>query len=333
MPRARRRGLAVVAVVARRQADGALRGPRVLPAVGEGLRRSARRCSRGSRCRGRGARGARGTAATSPRRLVSLHVKRPRETRRSPPIPRSSAKAARAGGARRPRIRATPCPERREARAVGRRGPMRSRAQMHGVDRRIQIRTETLARQFDRVLGRPGGARLRGRVGDHAEGADARADLRRGRPAGGGGARRRRCSTSSRRPRSRRCVSAVVYESRERVPAAGRAAHRAHRGAVRAAGAHVPPDPARRRRSTRCELSRALDAGFATPVFHWAEGKPLEDVLEETEMAPGRLRPQLQAADRPAAPDRGRRASGETAAQFRHARGSVMHGVVAYTGV
>ncbi len=67
-------------------------------------------------------------------------------------------------------------------------------------------------------------------------------------------------------------------------------------------------------------------------MFHWAEGKPLEDVLEETEMAPGdfvRNCKQLidllhQIEDV---------AEGETASQFRAARASVMHGVVAYTGV
>ncbi len=67
-------------------------------------------------------------------------------------------------------------------------------------------------------------------------------------------------------------------------------------------------------------------------MFHWAEGKPLEDVLEETEMAPGdfvRNCKQLidllhQIEDV---------AEGETARQFREARASVMHGVVAYTGV
>ena len=81
------------------------------------------------------------------------------------------------------------------------------------------------------------------------------------------------------------------------------------------------------------ELSRSLDAGFATPVFHWAEGKPLEDVLEETEMAPGRLRPELQAArstcsirSRTSRTARRRRSSEQRAR-------SVMHGVVAYTGV
>ena len=35
------------------------------------------------------------------------------------------------------------------------------------------------------------------------------------------------------------------------------------------------------------ELTRELDAGFGATAFHWAEGKPLEDVLVETAMAPG----------------------------------------------
>ena len=35
------------------------------------------------------------------------------------------------------------------------------------------------------------------------------------------------------------------------------------------------------------QLCRELEQGFATPIFHWAEGKPLEAVLAETEMAPG----------------------------------------------
>jgi ATP-dependent RNA helicase HelY len=35
------------------------------------------------------------------------------------------------------------------------------------------------------------------------------------------------------------------------------------------------------------ELCRELEAGFANAAFHWAEGKPLEDVLGEIQMAPG----------------------------------------------
>ena len=80
------------------------------------------------------------------------------------------------------------------------------------------------------------------------------------------------------------------------------------------------------------ELSRELEDGFATPVFHWAEGKPLEDVLRETTMAAGdfvrtckqELDLLRQIADV---------ASAETADVARAAWEAVNRGVVAYTGV
>jgi ATP-dependent RNA helicase HelY len=80
------------------------------------------------------------------------------------------------------------------------------------------------------------------------------------------------------------------------------------------------------------ELCRELDDGFATPVFHWAEGKPLEDVLREMDMAPGdfvRTCKMLldllrQIAD--VAPP-------TTARVAREAADAVNRGVVAYTGV
>ena len=80
------------------------------------------------------------------------------------------------------------------------------------------------------------------------------------------------------------------------------------------------------------ELCRELDDGFATPVFHWADGKPLEDVLRETTMAPGdfvRNCKQLldllrQIAE--VAPESAAAVAGQAAA-------AVNRGVVAYTGV
>ena len=81
------------------------------------------------------------------------------------------------------------------------------------------------------------------------------------------------------------------------------------------------------------ELCRELGRGFATPVFHWAEGKPLEDVLEETEMAPGdfvRNCKQLVDLLRQIEDVARRRTRG---AVPRGARRRVLHGVVAYTGV
>jgi ATP-dependent RNA helicase HelY len=80
------------------------------------------------------------------------------------------------------------------------------------------------------------------------------------------------------------------------------------------------------------QLCRELDAGFATPVFHWAEGKPLEDVLHETGMAPGDfvrtskmlldLLRQIEEVSPPA-----------TALIVRRGREAVDRGVVGYTGV
>ena len=80
------------------------------------------------------------------------------------------------------------------------------------------------------------------------------------------------------------------------------------------------------------QLCRELDNGFATPVYHWAQGRPLEAVLAETEMAPGDfvrnckqlidLLRQIEDVARP-----------ETSALVRRAREGVLRGVVAYTGV
>jgi ATP-dependent RNA helicase HelY len=80
------------------------------------------------------------------------------------------------------------------------------------------------------------------------------------------------------------------------------------------------------------ELCRELDAGFASPVYRWAEGEPLEDVLRETGMAPGdfvRNCKQLLDLLRQIAEV----AEGEAASVVRRARESVNRGVVSYTGV
>ena len=66
-------------------------------------------------------------------------------------------------------------------------------------------------------------------------------------------------------------VSTVVYESRERVPRRGdmptaEVAERYRR--LQAMWAHVR----RAEDAHQVELCRELDDGFATPVFHWADG-------------------------------------------------------------
>jgi ATP-dependent RNA helicase HelY len=126
-------------------------------------------------------------------------------------------------------------------------------------------------------------------------------------------------------------VSALVYESRERFPKPGEMPTRESAARMRQLS-----ETWRRVRRTEeahhVELSRELDIGFATPVFHWAEGKPLEDVLHETEMAPGDfvrnckqlidlLRQIEDVAPEPAS------------VAVRAARDAIDRGVVAYTGV
>jgi ATP-dependent RNA helicase HelY len=126
-------------------------------------------------------------------------------------------------------------------------------------------------------------------------------------------------------------VSTLVYESRERFPKPGEMPTRESAARMRLLSGMWR----RVRRSEdahHVELCRELEAGFATPIFHWAEGKPLQDVLHETEMAPGDfirnckqlidlLRQIEDVAD------------GPSAAAVRAAREAVDRGVVAYTGL
>jgi ATP-dependent RNA helicase HelY len=202
--------------------------------------------------------------------------------------------------------------------------------QVRGIDRRIRTRTETLARQFDRVLGvlaelgyvrdfaiLPKGralARIYGEGDVLVAEALAEGVLRGVTPA-----------------EAAALVSTIVYESRERVPRQG----------------DLPnPSTAERygrlasiyRRIRRAEddhhvqLCRELDAGFASTVHRWAQGEPLEVVLRETGMAPGDfVRNCKQLLD--LLRQIGEVAEGEQAEVVRRARDAVERGVVAYTGI
>jgi len=201
---------------------------------------------------------------------------------------------------------------------------------MDGVDRRIRTRTETLARQFDRVLavlqelGYVDGwtvsergrrlARIYGE-GDILVGEALASGLFDGVSAGEFAA----------------LLSTVVFESRERTPSPGtlpteESASRYER--LQGIWLRVR----RTEDEHQVQLCRELDAGFAVPVFQWAEGKPLEDVLSETDMAPGdfvrnckQLVDLLRQVEEVAEP--------ATAPLAREARAAVFRGVVAYTGV
>ena len=126
-------------------------------------------------------------------------------------------------------------------------------------------------------------------------------------------------------------VSTVVYEARERNPLPGKlptaeSAHRYER--LQRLWRQIR----RTEDGHQVQLCRELEPGFTTPVYRWAEGVPLDELLEETEMAPGdfvrnckQLLDLLRQIEEVAQP--------ETAALVRRAHERVLHGVVAYTGV
>jgi ATP-dependent RNA helicase HelY len=202
--------------------------------------------------------------------------------------------------------------------------------QIRGLDRRIRTRTETLARQFERVLAvleelgyvegfaiEPKGRSL-ARI--YGEGDVLMAEaLAEGLLDG------------LEPPEVAALVSTIVYESRERNP--------------RTSEMPTPASVERYRRFQaiwrrireaedrhQVELCRELEDGFAAPIYRWAGGESLEDVLRETDMSPGDfVRTCKQVLDllrqiEDVAP-------ADPAAVIRLARQAVNRGVVAYTGV
>ncbi|HJR97196.1 MAG TPA: DEAD/DEAH box helicase [Actinomycetota bacterium] len=221
------------------------------------------------------------------------------------------------------------CPERAKHERWARRVDERE-ASLSSTERRIRVRTETLARQFDRVLSV---LRALGYVDGWSVTTKGRS---LSRIYGEGDilvaeALARGLFDDLEPAEVAALLSSVVYEGRERVPLSGEmptpetkeryeALQRTWRRVRRTEDEH------------QVQLCRELEAGFATPIFHWANGRPLEEVLAETEMAPGdfvrnckQLVDLLRQVEEVANP--------ETAALFAGARSAVMRGVVAYTGV
>jgi len=201
---------------------------------------------------------------------------------------------------------------------------------LRGIERRVKTRTETLARQFERVLGvleelgyvRDFAILPKGDVLSRIYGEG---DILVAEALGEG-------LVSSLSPaETAALVSTVVYESRERVP------RQADMPTADTAERFQRLDRLWRRirrseDSHHVELCRELEAGFATPVFQWAEGKPLQDVLAETGLAPGdfvrnckQLLDLLRQIEEVA--------SAQTAELAHQAIESVNRGVVSYTGV
>jgi ATP-dependent RNA helicase HelY len=261
-------------------------------------------------------------------RLATLDVRRGDERRRPAIDPKVEREIARleALAAKHP---CRTCPERaKHERWAARASELQRR--LGGIERRIRVRTETLARQFDRVLSV---LRDLGYVEGWALTAKGRTltriygegDLLVGEALAAG-------LLEGLQPSEVVAIlSAVVYEGRERVPLAGEMPtaetkeryeqlNRLWRRIRRTEDAH------------QVQLCRELEAGFAAPIHHWAEGEPLEDILAETEMAPGDfvrnckqlvdLLRQIEEVAEPA-----------IAELVRSGREAVLRGVVAYTGV
>ena len=215
-------------------------------------------------------------------KLVSLHVKPPKHPkfRADPRVEREASELEKRAAAHPCRA----CPElAKHERWAARASQLEQ--QIRGVDRRIRVRTETLARQFDRVLavletlGYVEGWRLTEK-GKRLTRIYGEGDLLVGEALAVG------LFDDLSPAEVAALLSAVVYEGRERValagemPTAASAERYEHlQGILRVIR--------RAEDEHQVQLCRELEAGFATPVFHWAEGKPLDDVLRETEMAPG----------------------------------------------
>jgi ATP-dependent RNA helicase HelY len=215
-------------------------------------------------------------------KLVTLNV-RPPAHRRPKVDPGAEAKAAQMDrrAAKHP---CHACPDRAKHERWAVRASKLER-DMAGVERRIRARTETLGRQFDRVLSvlqdlayvegftlTPKGERLR-RI--YGEGDILVAECLTDRLFEGLSP-----------PELASLVSTMVYESRERVPRRPEIPTGALRDRYRRLG-ETWAAVRRVEDAHQVELCRELDAGFIDTVFHWAEGKPLEDVLAASGLPAG----------------------------------------------
>jgi len=260
--------------------------------------------------------------------LVSLQVPRGGPGRARAADPSVEREAARLESA----ARAHPChacPERAKHERWAERAT-KLEQQMAGIDRRIRVRTETLARRFDRVLavlrdlgyveGWSLTAKGRSLTRIYGEG-----DLLVGEALATG------VFEGLEPAEVAALVSTLVYEARERTPLPGElptaeAAHRYER--LQRLWRRVR----RTEDEHQVQLCRELEPGFSTPIHRWCEGVALDELLDETEMAPGdfvrnckQLLDLLRQIAEVAEPGQ--------AALVRRAHDAVLRGVVAYTGV
>jgi ATP-dependent RNA helicase HelY len=259
--------------------------------------------------------------------LSRLRVERPR-SRRAMPDPQAEQRAAELE-----RLAAEhpchSCPDRTEHERWAQRATKLQR-EMAALDRRIRSRTETLGRQFDRVLAvlqalgyverftlTDKGERLR-RI--YGEGDILVVEALTTGLLGA-------LSPSE----MAALVSTMVYESRERAPRRTDIPTRALRERFRNLS-ELRENVRRVEDRLQVSLSRDLDPGFMPTVFEWAEGKPLEDVLGASGLPAGdfvrnckQLLDLLRQIEEVA--------ESQVAALAREAHQAVNRSVVAYTGL
>jgi ATP-dependent RNA helicase HelY len=260
-------------------------------------------------------------------RLAALNVRAPRQGKRGVD-PKAERDAARLEG-RASEHPCASCPDRAHHERWATRASSLEH-QIGGMERRIRTRTETLARQFDRVLavledlGYVDGFFIRSK-GEMLARIYGEGDLLVAEAIAG------ELLLGLSPAEVAAMVSTVVYEPRDRVPKPAQMPTPETASRLKQLGA-TWRGIRRAEDGHQVELCRELEAGFATPVFHWADGGLLESVLEEADMAAGDfVRNCKQLLDllrqiEEVAP----RATADT---VRGARAAVNRGVVAYTGI
>jgi ATP-dependent RNA helicase HelY len=261
-------------------------------------------------------------------RLATLNVHAPkvRPARSSDPDAERQARALDRQAAQHP---CHGCPDRPQHERWAERASKLER-ELAALDRRIRSRTETLGRQFDRVvavlqqLGCVRGFSLTDK-GEQLRQIYAEGDilvveaLAQGLFDG--------LSPSE----AAALLSAMIYESRERVPRRTEIPTSRLRDRFRALTA-IWAAVRQSEDSHQVELVRELDPGFMPTVFDWAEGKALEDVLASSGLTPGdfvRNCKQLLDLLRQVETVAGQ----ELAAVARGAHHAVNRSVVSYTGL
>ncbi|MFM7718378.1 MAG: hypothetical protein ACKO8G_02645 [Actinomycetota bacterium] len=326
LPRARRRGLAVVLSVREGRPTVLVQDRTVVRLHARDLDEPPEVLTRIPLPRGGNARSARFRRDLAGR-LLALEVRPPRPTKAAVDPDAAAAAARLEAEAREHPCQA--CPDRETHERWAARAD-RLAEQVEGLDRRIRTRTETLARRFDRVLavlqtlGYVDGSAILPK-GEMLSRIYGEADLLVAEAIGDG------VLDDLPPAEAAAVVSTLVHESRERVPRPVEMPTARTRAAVdRLAAAYRRIRDAED--ANHVELCRDIDLGFAPTIFGWAEGKPLDDVLSTTELAPGdfvrnckQLLDLLRQIAEVAPPRPAAAASG--------ARDAVNRGVIAYTGL